>query len=295
MHNKAYALMTGAFLLVLTAGALAAASWLAGVDRERVAYVIVTDGSVTGLSEGAQVFYRGVRAGRVERIRLDPDSPEYINIEVALSADLPIRQSTYATLRQSPLTGITQVELDDSGEYLPPLTADADEPPRIGMRPGMLEEITEAGYEIIDSVTELLDKLNALLDDDNRDRLNELLTRLDSTLEATAGLVRTMDRELGESMVAVRRSLRTLDALGDGAAGTLDQIDTLLEELAPVIRAGGRLSEDMRAETVPSLNRALERLEYAGDELGRLARSLRQQPDSLLRGPARQVPGPGEE
>jgi fermentation-respiration switch protein FrsA (DUF1100 family) len=89
MHNKAYALMTGVFLLVLMAGTLAAAWWLAGVERERLPYIIVTDGSVSGLSDGAQIFYRGVRAGRVEHIRLDPDAPQYILIDIAVSADVP--------------------------------------------------------------------------------------------------------------------------------------------------------------------------------------------------------------
>src|SRR5690606_30321097 len=111
MYDRAYAVATGAFVIAAIAALSLTAYWLAGVDPERRPYVVVSPYSVTGLAEGSEVLYRGVPAGRVERIGIDPDEPANVLIAIAVDAEIPVLESTFARLQQRGLTGTAQVEL----------------------------------------------------------------------------------------------------------------------------------------------------------------------------------------
>ncbi len=302
MYNHAYALVTGAFLVLLTAGALLVAWWLTGADAQSRPYVVVTEGSVTGLGEGSQVFFRGVRAGRVEQITINPDRPAEILIRISVNPDIPVSYGTYATLQLSGLTGLTQIELDDTREDLRTLPTSADVPGQIPMRPGLFDRFVASGPELLANINELTLRLNALFDEDNRDRVAGILERTDRLLSGMDRLTAQVEAELARSSDAVAEALDAMGGLIGDAGGALGRVDGMLErvdemmaELREVAVAGRRLTEDLGAQALPGLENLLGELEASGRELGRLARELRRRPESALYGRPRPPPGPGEE
>jgi phospholipid/cholesterol/gamma-HCH transport system substrate-binding protein len=302
MYNHAYALVTGAFLVLLTAGALLVAWWLAGADSQSRPYVVVTEGSVTGLGEGSQVFFRGVRAGRVELININPKAPSEILISISVGADIPVTRGTYATLQLSGLTGLTQVELDDTREDLTPLPTSAEAPGRILMQPGLFDRFVASGPELLANINELTLRLNALFDQDNRERVGNILDRADRLLGAMDRLSVQLEREIGRTGDAVAGSLEAVEGLISEAGGALGKVDGMmagvdgvLAELREVAASGRRLTDELGAQALPGLESLIGQLEASGRELGRLARELRQRPESAVFGRPRPPPGPGEE
>lgn len=302
MYNHAYALITGVFLVLLTAGALLVAWWLAGADAQSRPYVVVTDGSVTGLGEGSQVFFRGMRAGRVEQITINPEQPEEIFIRISVNQDIPVSRGTYATLQLSGLTGLTQIELDDSREDLRALPTSAEAPARIPMQPGLFDRFVASGPELLANINELTLRLNALFDEDSRERVAGILERADRLLGSMDRLTGQVEAEIARSSDAVAEALDAVGGLLGEAGGALGRVDGMLEqveammgELREVAVAGRRLTDDLGTQALPGLESLLGELEASGRELGRLARDLRRRPESALYGRPRPPPGPGEE
>jgi phospholipid/cholesterol/gamma-HCH transport system substrate-binding protein len=69
-------------------------------DRREVTrdLVLVSAGSVNGLNPQATVRYRGIVAGKVAQIALDPADLRQVLVTVRIRADLPVTTATQARM-----------------------------------------------------------------------------------------------------------------------------------------------------------------------------------------------------
>jgi phospholipid/cholesterol/gamma-HCH transport system substrate-binding protein len=102
----------GLFIIGLGLAAALAFVWIAGGGhRDDMLYRIRFDESVTGLSQGDPVKFRGVDVGNVKRMSIAPDDPRLVQVDVLLHKDAPVRTDTRATLKLKGLTGVVYIEL----------------------------------------------------------------------------------------------------------------------------------------------------------------------------------------
>jgi len=298
MGNRAYALMTGLFVVVLGTAFATAAWWIAGQDAPHDPYVVVARSDITGLREASPVLYRGVTAGRVESIGFNPEDFQEILIRVELRSALPVGAETYATLRPQGITGLSQLVLHNEGAVEEPLETTPDHPPRIPLEPGFLDELAGSGESLLSRLDALATKLNALLDEENQQRAGNLLANLERVSE---GLVTAEERVLraletvpsmGEE---VERTLAETRTLVEGMQGLPPRLERLAEEASTLLERGHAIGREVDAEMTPALTRLLDELAGASRELRRTARTLGDHPESLLRGRPRRAPGPGEQ
>jgi phospholipid/cholesterol/gamma-HCH transport system substrate-binding protein len=294
MHDRAYALATGLFVVLALATLVVVGYWMSGAAPERRPYLIVSGHPVSGLAEGSQVMYRGVPAGRVESIRISPANPEEVLVRIMVGPDIPIHQSTYARLRQRGFTGVAQVELDDTGAHPHPLLTVPETPGRIPMRASLVDEITDAGTETLATLNTLLESLNAMLDDEMQARVRSVLANVDQTLATTERLARALEQDLPRTLDSANRSLDSVADLADRATQSMDQVDALVNELRETAEVARRLGDQFSDRAMPGVDRAIDAVDRAAREMARLAQSLAQQPEALLRGRQRPAPGPGE-
>lgn len=295
--NRSYAFLTGLFVLTLTGAVLLFAWWMSGGQTQRVAYTVVTDSEVTGLSDASPVFYRGVRAGRVLGIRFNPDDMREILIDIEADASLPITQGTWASLRPQGLTGLSQLVLHDEGTDPEPLTTTAGDPAQIPMRPGMLESLLESGETVLANVERVSEGLGMLVSEENLLLIGAILANVEA---ATAGLG-DLDEKFAPFLAGLPelsdealRLLRELRALADGLQALPPELIALIEDVRELSAEGQDLGGELRGEVTPALRSTLEELAATAAEMRRLARHLQQEPQSILHGPARPAPGPGE-
>ena len=109
MESRAYALITGLFVLGLTACIVLWAHWLAKEPLARTHYRVVSTVPVSGLNVEAQVRYRGMSVGRVSAITLDPKDPRRILVRIEVDDNIPVTHGTYAQLGTEGITGIAYV------------------------------------------------------------------------------------------------------------------------------------------------------------------------------------------
>lgn len=305
MQTRVSHTLVGAFVLGLGALLVAMVVWLAG-DRDQqnfLPYRVVVAESVAGLSERANVSYRGVEVGFVESIRLSSDL-ERIELLLRVSPDYPLREGTVATLRSQVITGRTSVEL--SGGDGPVIRHDGGTPPRISYRPSRLFQLDQALGEVLDRVDSMAEntasigaRINDLLGDENRESVTRLLA---SASQSAERLERLLDDENLDNFEATLANLETLTArlerFSGGALADLDGLGeearTLLVSLRETLGEFGQGAGATLGMTGEQVRRSLGRFDELVEQLGELTRELEENPRQLLFGPGRHPPGPGE-
>ena len=113
METRASYIIVGIFTLVVFIGGALAVIWMAGVkfDEESAQYDAYFKGSVTGLSPGNQVRYRGVPFGVVTGMRVDPDNVERVKVTIEVPKKPPIKTDAVASLEYQGITGIAYVQI----------------------------------------------------------------------------------------------------------------------------------------------------------------------------------------
>jgi phospholipid/cholesterol/gamma-HCH transport system substrate-binding protein len=322
MENKSHALAAGTFVLLLLALLVALAVWLTRDTRALRLFELSSPDTVTGLQPQASVRFKGVNVGKVTAIGFDPLVPGNVLIQIAVDEQAPITRSTFASLGFQGVTGLAFVQLDDSGTSKVSLSGGEGPPPRIPLRPGMLSRLSDQGENLLSQLEESSRRLNQLLAPDNQQRLmgavgdlgqaaasiKQLSTRADQVLgaqfspervnlpqlvqEATVTLKSLQDTStrVGDSADEARASARAFRQVTErmnATGGTLDQ-------LAAGAGTLGATGQTLNAATLPRLNRAVDDTARSVRQLGRVAGSVNDNPQSLIFGNGPQTPGPGE-
>jgi phospholipid/cholesterol/gamma-HCH transport system substrate-binding protein len=311
MENKAHALAAGLFTLVLVAALVAAALWLRGEPIAQDRYVLHTRGVVSGLNAQADVRYRGVEVGKVDRIRFDPSDPRTILVDISVSQGTPITRGTYAELAPQGITGLSYVHLeDDSSSSALRDPADAEQA-RIELRPSFLERVSGSGEQAIGRIAAVAAKLETWLDEENRQQAMRTLAafeRAAQDVSAISAAVQKSANAVPELASRAGKTLANADALITdlrGLAATLDERSRTLERVAAsaeriglsveqVARAGDTLVSVAGNETLPRVHLLLDDLTRSSRSLERLISDLSANPSSVVFGRAAVPPGPGE-
>lgn len=290
MGRETYAVLTGAFLLVLGAVAVGLTIWLGHYNERNNAYLVVSPLPVSGLHPESTVYYRGVEIGKVKDIHFEVGNGRNIVAHIEVTPDAPINRSTYAMLRVQPLTGLAQIELNDADEFREPLPTSDAEPARIPLRPSLVDRFAESGQDILQQAQELGTKLNALLTEQNRQRVEHLVEGLDA-------FVQRLDRTVADLPV-LRSDLRTTLGHIDGLAADMKQTSESIRRLADaaqgLVASGRQAGDTLSAATLPQLNTLLTDLTVTTGHLRRLSAMLESDPQAVLLGPEPPPPGPGE-
>ena len=303
MESRSHAIAAGLFAIVLSAGVVLALWWFSDKREATRELVLVTSSSVNGLNPQATVRYRGIVAGKVAGIGLDPGNPRDVLVTVRIRADLPVTQGTRARLATQGVTGLAFIALDDSGENAAPLAGD---PPRIRLAPGLIDEVSAASLQTLTRVRELAERLAGLASPDTLARIERTLAHLE---RSSQGLERTL-QEAPQTLAAVRqvfsrdnlarisRSLDNLERLSGEAVPLAREGRTLLNRLQTVSERidslAGATGEGVATSTLPRLNGLLQELTITSRQLSDLLDEIDNSPQLLLLGRGKPLPGPGE-
>ena len=316
MENKAHALAAGIFVVVLSLLLLGLASWLTRDTGKRDIYEISTRETVTGMQPQAPVRYRGVDVGKVDTIGFDSKTPGNVLLRLEIDSAAPITGDTFATLGFQGVTGLSFVQLDDTGKQSTRLVPNDEAPPRIPLRPGLLAKLTDKGEKILDQVELATVKINQLLADPNQKRL---ATALDNVGEAatsvsklSTSMTALLDAQFGPTRVNIPAFVKNADATLASVRATSDEAKTAIAEIGktasrlnakdgPVDRLAegaeglSHAADSFNAATLPRINRVTEDASRAVRQLSRAVTGINDNPQSLIFGAGPAQPGPGEQ
>jgi len=306
VENRSHALAAGFFVLAMGA-ALALALWWFSGHRERMhEYLLVSQGSVNGLNHQARVRFRGIPAGNVAEIKLDPQDNRNILVRIRIRDEIPLTQGTRARLATQGLTGLAYIQLDDHGTDPTPLRPTSSELPRLPLEAGTMEQITDTALAIAQRFKTIADQLSSVLDEDGVQRLRNTLARVES---ASAGMDKTFS-QLPQTLESVREilspanverlssTLASMERASRQAEPTLVELRGLMGNLAQtaqqVEQTVGRTGESLSGETLPQVTLLLKELTVTTQRLGILIDQIEGSPQMLITGRGERQPGPGE-
>lgn len=312
MENKSHAIAAGAFVLVIAALLVAMAVWLTRDTGEHSVYEISSAEAVTGLQSQAGVRYRGVRVGRVLSIALDRAIPGNVLIRIAVDEDTPVTQTTFASLGFQGVTGLAFIQLDDSVPMGAALQGDAEIPPRIPMRPGLITRLSDQGVGLLKRLDEATQRVNQLLAEPNQKKMMDAIGNLG---QAAAGISQLSDQasqaKLPELALETSATLKSLRAVSERLGSSADSVGTSADAFKVMSKRmsepGGTLDriaegtetllatgQTLNATLVPRLNRTVDDAGRTLRHIGRAVESVNNNPQALLLGNGSPLPGPGE-
>jgi ABC-type transporter Mla subunit MlaD len=301
-------------LTVLLGGLLILAGMRLGETRD--AYRVRwrdADVSLSGLEVGSPVKYSGIRVGRVESVKIDPQDVGVIVVELSLDGGTPVAEDTRANLGSQGITGLKYIELSRGsagarvrapGEEIPPGTSLFDElASQAGDIARKVDQVLDRVADLtgpdmktrLASVLDRTDKLLATLDatvSENREALKLLATRL----SGTAAEVEALSRELAGSARRANALLDEATGLVKAARATPERVNALLENGAAVLaESRAVLGPEGLQRTLASVNGLLARsrqelaetiifLRETAENASALTQRLRDDPTLLIRG-----------
>lgn len=309
MEPRANYVAAGAFVLVVLAGVVAAALWLAGeqLHTPYAVYETTFSGSVSGLDAGAPVQLNGIGIGHVQRIEQDPQNPAGVIALLQIRQDAMIRTDSMASLELQGLTGGRHVEISGGTLASPRLTAAAGQRyPVIPSRPSSLDALLNDAPALMNHLNVIADRLEAVLDDQNRRaisgtlaNLNDLTARLDRRSQDLDELI----ADGGSTLHNLTKASATLNGLiehfQETSAPNVDRLiasanltfahaTRLADNLDDIVRAGRPGLHELTTTVPARLDAVLAQAGRLTVSLDRLSTELEHNPSSILFGSDRQ-------
>jgi len=160
METDKHYFFEGLFIIGFCVAAAIFAVWLGSPGRhDDVLYRIHFPDSVSGLTVGDPVKYRGVDVGTVKSMIIDPDNSRLVLVEVSLRKGTPVKTDTRASLALKGLTGAVYIELSAGDPAAKTLLAVTPQ----GKIPEIPSEKTGL-KAMLDALPKLVEKFGALED-----------------------------------------------------------------------------------------------------------------------------------
>lgn len=287
MEPEARYTAIGVAIITLVLLAAAAAVWLSrsGVRAEIRRYTVYFERqSLEGLQVGSTVEMRGIQVGRVERLSIQRQNINRVQVTLRIFGLTPVSTNTVAVVERKLVSGVARVALETPGPPGPELAAvpPGERYPVIAEGESDFEQFSDAVNRLAINGTSALVAVNELLNETNR---REIM--------AAIGELRRMSVRVTAVADELSRSGRQIAAaaqkIGDSAGDLAGQAGTTLRDLSRAAealeRAGSSATMEFRATT--------EELRSSAAALSRAADRF-DDPRALVFGPARQQLGPGE-
>jgi phospholipid/cholesterol/gamma-HCH transport system substrate-binding protein len=305
METRANYVLVGAFVVICVLGLFIAALWVAGAQyrEEYTYYRTYFDGAVTGLGKGTVVRYNGIDVGHVTELAFDQADPKRVIITLQIDPTLRVHSDSVASIESQGLTGATYVEITGGTATSPLLRAQAgQEYPVIPSRPSTLQQLAQAGPELLARFNVTGERLNDLLNDNNRKALTETLDHLRRATALIDDHAEDLDQTLTNmksATDALNRTLNSADraiASADRALGNVDtavgSLQTAADTATVTVQKVGRLSDDadkvVNGQATVQFTQLMAQARALVASMTRLTNDLEQQPTKLLFGDQRQ-------
>ena len=165
-----------------------------------------------------------------------------VRVDLEVSQSTPVTTASYASLAFQGVTGVAFISLaSDQNIRAIPLVSGDSEYPIIPARNVGLAALLSDGPEIARKISELLDRANQLLDQENRDSLGRSLASIDKLTQSLAAqeetigaLPQQLKTVLEKIGTTVSELQATLDQAGPDLVVTMQELSQTSDNLANI-------------------------------------------------------------
>ena len=266
MNNKNFAV--GVFVALALAAFVGSTLWLTGKQGSQptVNYSMFFEKDVGGLMLGGPVFYLGVAVGTVTSMEIIPGDPMRVRVDAEVLKSAPVNEGTYASLALQGITGVAVIKLNaEPGQYKPLKIGPESQHHVITVRDTGLTALLAKAPDIVAKLDSVMDKINLILGEDNREYVSAMLSDLSDVTGALAAKQETIG-ELPDLLKVAIEDLKnslsqissTVEKLEPGMSSTITNLDQASSSLVTIVE---------RLETWTSSNDSKMNA-FMGDGLG---------------------------
>ena len=271
METRANYVLIGAFTLAAVVGAFLFIMWIAGYGAAggHKAFQVVFKGSVSGLSNGANVLFNGIKVGEVTHLTFSRSDPHTVVADIDVSSEAPIDQNTKARLETQGLTGAAAVALLGGSTPGRPLVGEN------GQAPVIYAEQSLQLQDIIDNIAAVSVRATAVLDDadkllaDNSEPIHSAIANVDQFSKALADNASGVDAalksvgEIGKQIGPLAARLQTLSDDADRVVQSIDpqQVRAIVDNIQSLSAKGNSAvdrADKLLADNANSIHSTLQ-------------------------------------
>ena len=273
MARKTSKFMIGLFVTIGASIGLIAVIWLGAFKyfEKGATYVTFFNESVQGLQVDSAVKYRGVEVGRVEKIRVAPDS-KLIEVVMKINLRGDLEREYVAQLKAAGITGIVFIELNrkEPGEPdLSPKITFASEYPIVASKPSDISQIVSSVQVILEDIK----KIDAA---GISNQIKTTLVVVEATVGHLNGVIGTVEKALAKGrledlLIEVKNTLGKIQNLVSNAENELQalnlaktgaHLETTTARIEKIVSSGEMEKILTEAhDTVAKLNQVIEGLD----------------------------------
>ena len=271
-----------------------------------------------GLQAGAPVRYGGMRAGRVERVRVDPQDSTHIEIVFKVRPDVPVKMDSVAKISSLGALGDNYLEITtgSSDSPLAPAGSTVKSAEFVGFAEltDNLNQLAPTAQQVLlnmnqrlNELQETITRVNTLLNDQNRAHVSRTLANLDGMLaEDRPKLSATLTNVEGVSAKA-GPLLDDFKKTSQEANQALAHVDALVLENREDVRkavielrqtlATARVTVDQLGHVLDTnsdnIDQILENMRVTTENLRQFTDTVKARPYTLIRGTRVKERSPG--
>jgi phospholipid/cholesterol/gamma-HCH transport system substrate-binding protein len=301
METRAHYVAVGAFVLAVIVLGFVAVVSLGGVEfaQDLKRYYVFFRGSVTGLSKGSVVQYNGITVGRVVDVRVDPDDLEKIQVTVEIDTNLvKIKSDARAFVETALLSGVATIQIRGGTREAKDLEPEAGHRyPVIAAGSSVFQRVTEKGPQLLDRLMVVVDNLNALLNQQNRQAVADSLQNVRTITEAFVAPSKEVSEfvananatvlEMKSLLSHVDQSYASKGGLKDEASQALNDFDKLARNLVDTNRQLQQVLQENRPGLHEFTQATLAQVSNLVSDMQRFIAGLTRFVSSVERDPAR--------
>jgi phospholipid/cholesterol/gamma-HCH transport system substrate-binding protein len=232
-----------------------------------------------------------------------------VKVLVKVSEQAPVRQGAVAYVKRNVVTGLATIELTNPPDHAPFLTEvpKGEKYPVIAEGSSELDKVASAVSKMAENGAQVLDKMNALLSEENRANFAATLANLQQIsdhLVSNRAALEAAVQGIRDASDEFRFAGASISQAATRAEGSIVDVG---QNAQVALQEAARALENMQKEALV-ISEKLQGLSDAGTlELGAMSRDVRtaadavtvagqklSNPKALLLGPGKQQPGPGE-
>jgi phospholipid/cholesterol/gamma-HCH transport system substrate-binding protein len=231
-------LAVGSLLILIFAAAVAGNRLTQKWDTY---YIVFEDYPVSGLQVGGTVNYQGIKVGRVEEIKIDPEDVLKVRVKINIETGTPIKENTEAVLSLIGITGLKAVEIRGGTNEAKTMK------PGSYIKPGstMIDDISERAISIAEKLDLIAANINDMTNEQNRENIARILQETGQILHDTRS-------NLSGTLDAISRIANNTADLTEGLSRNIDFISQNLASNMDLVSQSTAESLEMIAETLNS-------------------------------------------
>jgi len=268
MYSRINYTMVGLFVLILGIGATIFGFWLAkyGFEQKYDYFVLYFEESVDGLNVDSSVKLNGVDVGKIVNIEVMQNEPNKSRVLIKVKANTPITTSMYATLKPQGITGLSYINITGAKEGDKILKGGTVERPTvIPVKKSLIYQLQEKAPDIVDKLSNSMDKIDRLLSDKNIHNIEEILQNINYVTKRVKELSKTLQSSVDDINKSVVLAANSVDRAGD----SFDRMSRELSKTAKdinqrlplILNKFDRLSVNL-SNAVSNLNKSIKRGDY---------------------------------